>query len=178
MNFLVFSEKELTQTPKYSSFNKPHLLISITNPGAKVRIPKTHYCKETLNLEFLDIEDIGEDSFDQGIARNILDFVNSHSDGVHTIVVHCGAGLSRSVAVASALSKIINHRDDSIFSYGIPNMLVYNTILETYFMDKAYDLRWSSIYFMRDRNMKELLEPAINRIREYKVKKRREDKGE
>ena len=57
-------------------------------------------------------------------------------------------------------------------------MLVYNTILETYFMDKAYDLRWSSIYFMRDRNMKELLEPAINRIREYKVKKRREDKGE
>ena len=178
MNFLVFSEKELTQTAKYSSFNKPHLLISITNPGSKVNIPRTHYCKETLKLEFLDVEDIGQDSFNQGIARNILDFINSHVDGIHTIVVHCGAGLSRSVAIASALSKIINHMDDSIFSYGIPNMLIYNTILETYFMDKAYDLRWSSIYFMRDRNMKELLEPAVNRIREYNVKKRREDKGE
>lgn len=174
MNFLVLSEKDITQTDKYTSFTQKHLLISITNPNTTIKLPKTQYCKELLQLQFEDVEDISETSFTMEMARQILDFVNDHCDGVSAIVVHCGAGISRSVSIASALSKIINHTDDSIFSKGIPNMLVYTSLLDCYFMDVSYDLRWSAIYFMRDRNMKSLLTPVVDRIREYKLRKRKE----
>ena len=178
MDFVTFSEKELTQTTSYTKFNKPHLLISISNPNHKVMIPNSHYCKEVLRISFEDVEDITNNGFNQDIARQILDFVNNHCNSASAIVVQCGAGISRSVAVASALSKIINHKDDFLFSYGIPNMLVYITLLETYFMEKYADVRWSSIFFRRNKNMQEMLEPSVNRISEYKIKKRKEDKGE
>ena len=178
MHFVTFSEKELTQTSKYTDFSEPHLLISITNPNHKVIIPKSHYCKQILHLQFLDVEDIGNDSFNYDIAHGLLDFVDAHISTASAIVVHCGAGVSRSVAVASALSKIINHTDDNIFSYGIPNMLTYITILDAYFMDKHIDNRWSSIYYHRDKNLKNRLDANVNRLREYNVKKRKLEKGE
>ena len=178
MNFVTFSEKEVTQTSKYTDFSEPHLLISITNPNHKVVIPKSHYCKQVLNIEFEDTEDVSINSFNYDLAHQVLDFVNSHISTASAIVVHCGAGVSRSVAVASALSKIINHTDDNIFSYGIPNMLTYITLLDAYFMDKHIDSRWTSIYYHRDKNLKNRLDAGVNRLREYNIKKRKQEKGD
>jgi predicted protein tyrosine phosphatase len=71
--------------------------------------------------------------FDENMAQQILDFVTCFKDKVDMIVVHCEAGISRSAGVAGALSKILNGDDKYYFDHYLPNMLVYRTILNTYF---------------------------------------------
>lgn len=170
MEFITISEKELTSPEGYANIRKNHLLISIRNPKQHVEIPATHYCKEVLEVEFLDIEDITKDSFNKGLARQILDFVNNHISEAEAIVVQCGAGFSRSVAVASALSKIINHLDDDVFSRGVPNMLVYVTMLDAYYEQNNKN-KWSNIFYLRDKAMKDTLDPIRYRLWNYKVNK-------
>lgn len=180
MNFKTFSEKELNEKGKYMSYNQPHILISISNPKHKVNIPNSPYCKKMLSVQFDDIEQVTSEkvSFNFDIATRILNFVNEYCNLGTSIVVHCGAGVSRSIAVASALSKIINHEDDFIFSSGVPNMLVYTTLLDTYFTNNKSDNVWSSIYYLRSKSMKEKLVPVIFKIWEFKVRNRSKDKGE
>lgn len=175
MKFITLSEKEISTT--YLSIRNPHLLISISNPGPDVAIPSTPYCKGILRLKFHDVEDVTtkEIFFDHNMGREILDFVDEGISNVNTIVVHCGAGLSRSIATASALSKIINYRDDDIFSKGIPNMMVYLTILSEYFNERQIRTKWSRIFYVRNENLKQLLNPMIYKILDYKVRKREEE---
>ena len=63
----------------------------------------------------------------------VLDFVNKEEPDL--IITHCKAGVCRSAAVNAALSKIILERDDIFFKEGVPNMLVYTTILNAWFVD-------------------------------------------
>jgi predicted protein tyrosine phosphatase len=50
---------------------------------------------------------------------------------VDVVIVHCGAGVSRSAGLAAALAKWYNGSDLEFFKppYA-PNMLVYRTMLE------------------------------------------------
>ena len=168
MRFLTLSEKQLLQ--EYLQIKEPHVLISISNPNCIVKITNIPSCKGILKLKFQDIETIDEKSvfFDHGMARTLLDFINETVDRINLIVVHCGAGVSRSVAVASALSKIINNCDDYIFSKSSPNMLVYISILDCYFTED----KWNRITYLRDKSLKESLNPAIYRLISHKLKKR------
>lgn len=68
-------------------------------------------------------------------ADNIIQFVNQHINEVEQIIVHCGAGISRSAGVCAALMMIINGDDSAIFDNGqyCPNMHCYRLVLESYF---------------------------------------------
>lgn len=168
MQFLALSEKQLIQGD-YAKISKNHILISIKDIGRKLTVPKSQYCKKMLQLEFNDEYEISNSSFNQDLARQIIDFVNSNCFTVDLIIVHCYAGLSRSVAVASALSKILNNKDDDIYAIGMPNMLVYTTILDSYYSEQANDKKWSSIFFKRNEAMKKLLSPAVYRMWHFRA---------
>lgn len=90
-----------------------------------------------LKLSFDDIDYfVGENYvlFDETYADKILNFVekNKHVD---TLLVHCEAGISRSPAIAAAISKIyLGYKEDQIyFDKYSPNMLVYNVLLNVAF---------------------------------------------
>lgn len=173
MKFITFSKKEMES--KYFNVSVNHLLISINNPNEETHIHNNRYCKDILKVNFLDIEDIDNNEvyFDRSIARDILNFIDKNCTDVDTIVVHCGTGISRSVAVASALSKIINHKDDNIFSYGIPNMLVYITLLDEYFSNRNLDTEWHNIWYKRNFSLRNLLNAVVYKISEHKQRKRK-----
>lgn len=174
MKFITLSQKQVMHTTAYTSIRDNHILISIRNPGLSLDLPKSPYCKATLVLNFEDKEDIAPNTttFDADMAKQILDFVNAHCHKAGTIVVHCYAGVSRSVAVSSALSKILNHKDDNIYSIGTPNMLVYLTILQTYFSDKFSNKTYPAIHYHRNESLKACLTPIIYRIHEGKIRER------
>ena len=171
MHFITLNTKEMN-SPAYTSLKLPHLLISITDPNRVVKIPKTLHCKQRLDLNFLDIEKITDDSFNMGMAEEILNFINMYCHQVDLIVVHSENGQSRSVAVGSALSKILNHKDDGVFSHGISNMLVYVTILDAYFMEKP--LKWSKIDYLRNESVKRNVKGDVFKVYCYKQQKKKE----
>jgi predicted protein tyrosine phosphatase len=63
-------------------------------------------------------------------AKKIIEFVKKYLNKIELIVVQCDAGISRSAAVAAALSKCLNNDDEYFFKHYLPNSLVYKTILK------------------------------------------------
>ena len=151
MHFITLNTKQLN-SPAYTSLKLPHLLITITDAGKQIKVPAILHCKKRLHLNFSDIEGVDENGFDMSMAKDILDFVNDKAHLVDLIVVQSEHGIGRNTAVASALSKIINHKDDSVFSHGLANMFVYSTILDAYFMEKP--LKWPRIDYLRKESVK------------------------
>jgi len=98
-------------------------------------------CKKTLRLAFHDADPncfdttgYEDELFDEKRANLICDFVNEIKDEVDMLVVHCEAGVSRSPAIAGAISKFMFDDDSKFFkSPYTPNMYVYRKLLETYF---------------------------------------------
>lgn len=176
MDFITFSLDDMMHTDKFTSIMQPHLLISIRSHGQVVNLPKNHYTQATLNLEFDDITLVtGTDYyFDADLARKILEFVNAHCAKANLIVCHCQAGLSRSAAVCAALSKIINNRDDMYFANKIPNILVYASILEEYFLTPEYDRVYRALWYLRERSLKELLPINVLRLAKSRIPKKQD----
>lgn len=86
---------------------------------------------EALRLVFEDtLEPNRLDSFTGAQARQILDFVGRMRGRVDALLIHCEVGLSRSPAVAAALSRIYEGDDGRWFEMYFPNDLVYQRILE------------------------------------------------
>ncbi len=73
--------------------------------------------------------------FSEMHAKQIIEFINKHLNNIELIVTQCDAGISRSAAVAAALSKCINGDDAFFFRCFLPNSLVYKTILEEWHKD-------------------------------------------
>ena len=174
MNFVTISEKDI-KTAFYQQIRENHIVISISGSEDKETIiPNNPSRLGKLHLKFDDVEDIVETYtyFDRGCAKEILEFVEKYCTSVSLIVVQCKAGLSRSVGVASALAKIINGKDDDVFTKGIPNMFVYTTILDVFFGDPD----WSSVYprisNVRNRQLAQFLTPAMIRLYSAKNRKR------
>lgn len=170
INFMTLSEKQFRSTNLYKGLYENHLLISIGSKSTKLDIPNLPSCKGVLKLEFDDILCCAVDKvcFNSDDARKILDFVDSHINSVSLIVCQCKAGLSSSTAIAAALSKIINHKDDGIFMKTIPNMLVYTTILDEYFLNENVAINWPSIYFVKNKSMSNSLDMATYRSWKYR----------
>lgn len=131
-----------------SEFDLPHVVISMTDtPDYFPNIPEKN-CSGILRMTIWDTEDgehfrsihnfdaseIPEDKiFNSTHVKEILEFVFKHLNEIELIVCQCDMGLSRSAAVAAALSKILNGNDEEFFeSPYIPNKLIYKTILDEY----------------------------------------------
>ena len=86
-----------------------------------------------LRLVFDDItEPDTPRSFTPALAADILDFVASVWGQIGVLLIHCDVGLSRSPAVAAALSRIHYREDGPWFELDFPNRLVYEVLVETH----------------------------------------------
>ena len=176
MNFITLSAKDMSNPAIYKQIKDKHIVISISGSEDKETIiPSNLSCEGTLHLKFDDVEDIDSKYiyYNQGIAKDILDFVEKHCMQISTIVVQCQAGLSRSVGLASALAKILNGRDDNVFTRGVPNMFVYTTTLEVFFSNPNWDTEFFKISSVRNKQLGSFLSPAMVRLYSAKNRKRK-----
>lgn len=174
MKFLTFGEQSI-RTAAYSQIRDKHIVISISgSDDSEIMLPNNSNRLGQLFLKFDDVEDIQDEYiyFDRGCAKDVLDFVERYCTQISLIVVQCKAGLSRSVGLASALSKIINGVDDNVFTRGIPNMFVYSTMLEYFFGNPYWDADYSKISTIRNKQLSQFLSPSLIRLASAKNRKR------
>ena len=132
MQFIVLNEETATEF-KHEMY---HVVISIYSPSrSPISFVKCDKRLGVLYLCFHDadnkIESIPElVLFNKGMAIDVLTYIESIKDRIELIVVNCEAGISRSMGLCAALSKIYTGKDEYYFRQGLPNMLVYKTILE------------------------------------------------
>jgi predicted protein tyrosine phosphatase len=83
-----------------------------------------------LQLVFADITNAGKPgAFTAALTTEILDFVAQMWDKVEVFLVHCEIGLSRSPAIAAALSRVYYGDDGPWAEHDFPNPLVYRLIV-------------------------------------------------
>lgn len=140
MKFAVRNKKQI-ESENYV-LQVPHLIISIWSPGHELAHPKTNeHTLRILHLGFHDLDYMPEPGaaahdvlgriqlFDENMARDVRKFVEFYPEA-KTIVCQCEAGISRSAAIAAALSKHLNGHDDAFFRNYLPNALVYRVLLK------------------------------------------------
>ena len=131
--------------------NKNIAIISIQeieNGGNGFIFTKTNHCKDVLTLYFSDInpellskeemieieklKEIGYCKFfDESDAKKIKKFISKLEDlKVDVLLIHCAAGVSRSMAVGAAIDKYLTDNDSWYFENGVPNKYVYNLLLK------------------------------------------------
>lgn len=136
MDFLVLGRAEAMRIAP----EVPYVVISITTPGASAaRLADCPHRVSVLRLQFHDCdapqpehplissEPVSLISDEQ--ARSIVHFVEEHRSTVKLIICQCDAGMSRSAAVAAALSRWLQQDDEAFFRYYLPNTLVYHSVL-------------------------------------------------
>ena len=89
-------------------------------------------CRGVLTLYFDDVMRPVDEAvaFSEEMARSVIAFIDLHRD-VESLLVHCYGGQSRSRAVAAFAVKRLGGNNDKYFQSGNPNILVYNTLIET-----------------------------------------------
>lgn len=133
-DFYVYSRQGLAAARPHEV---PHIVISITSSVDDVaRLPENTRCRGTLRLAFPDAA-VASEVHAEGVlfsreqALDVWRFVRQHLDGIERIVVHCDAGMSRSPALAAALSKILAGDDAQFFGGRYrPNERVYRMVLD------------------------------------------------
>jgi predicted protein tyrosine phosphatase len=132
MRFVVLSRLQALNL----DLQEPHGVISIREPGSDMpAIPSNDFCRGILRLSFHDRDrpDPPESElFTADHARDIVRFVEDIRGAVDALVVHCEAGVSRSAAVAAALSQALYGEDRFFFDHYMPNRLVYSTLLRVW----------------------------------------------
>lgn len=97
--------------------------------------------KNIIRFDFDDIEKNDEGKcFTEEDAKNIVAFLNSHDlTKVDKIICSCDGGVSRSAAMAAALSLYLNGDDWNIWGNAqyVPNLTVYRTLLNVIFKSKS-----------------------------------------
>ena len=108
--------------------------ISDTHQAANIFYPNDNIV-DVLHLNFDDVDTDSTNAMQPSAAETVISFVNRYINDIDQIVVHCGAGISRSAGIAAALMLIINGNDKAIFENGryCPNMLCYKLMLNAYF---------------------------------------------
>jgi predicted protein tyrosine phosphatase len=124
--------------PEIAGLGAPLALVSISDfPDDFPEVP-TCDCRTVLRLSFEDVEgdfDFFEDKpaarpFTAHQARQVAAFVRGLPAGVRTLVFQCEAGVSRSPAMAAAVSRFLGMDDLCFFRLHMPNRLVYRLVLE------------------------------------------------
>ena len=119
----------------------PYLIISITDPEQpEANISDSSRLRATLRMKFHDVAkpsriaiQFASNSTDvymtEADAERILSFVSEHLAEVKLIVCHCEQGISRSAAIAAALSRILQDEDEFFFRHYWVNRYVYDLLL-------------------------------------------------
>lgn len=178
MRFLTLSEQQIKTSSIYNAIKEKHIVISITSAADnEVVLPTNINRVNQLFLKFDDVQDIDSRFiyFDRDMSKQILEFVESYINSVSLIIVQCQAGISRSVAVASALSKIVNYADDAIYTTGIPNMFVYTTLLDDFFGNRNWKHLYPKMAMQRRQAQLQWLSPNVSRLSVILDKKREND---
>ena len=116
--------------------DKPHIWISIQSPGDP--LPKFEDNPNRLAILFLEFADIdvprdGYKIFDEGMALDVLEFVEEYKNQIDVIYCQCQGGISRSAGMAEALYDISNDNNKEIIGLTfMANRKVYRTIINTY----------------------------------------------
>lgn len=133
MKVIVMNQRE---AEKYSSEiqNQTSFMISITSlnqDNAKVYTTRENNILNILKLSFDDSDSLYGMTLRD--ADKIRDFVIEAIKHTETIIVHCGAGQSRSAGVAAAILKYLYNDDSQIFKNRryTPNMRCYNMVLNS-----------------------------------------------
>ena len=139
-------------------------LISITGPASEAQLK--YGWNHLLRLEFhdADIEEFeGCLLFDQDMARQVIQFVESLPDHVTRFYVHCHAGISRSAGVA----KFVAEMTESPFNkdYSSYNRLVYSTLRKAYFGDQ-YGQGLSAFEVMPGASLSEIVDDVERATRQ------------
>ena len=178
MKIITLSQREIKDARIYNTIKEKHVVISITSAqDEEITLPNNVTRVSQLFLKFDDVQDIDERFiyFDRGMAKEICDFVETHINSISLIIVQCQAGISRSVAIGAALSKIINYSDDAVYTKGIPNMFVYTTILDFFFGSRYWKNEYPKIAYKRHQAMNYYLNPATIKLGSVMDKKRSND---
>ena len=119
----------------------PYLVVSITDPEQpEATIPESPFLWATVRMKFHDIAkpsriavQFATNSSDvymtEADAERILSFVGEHLAEVKLTVCHCEQGISRSAAIAAALSRILQDEDEFFFRHYWVNRYVYDLLL-------------------------------------------------
>lgn len=101
--------------------------------GFGVTFSESRFCRGVLTLYFDDTvrETEGAVLFSEEMAEQIIDFIDAHRQ-VDTLLVHCYAGQSRSLAVGAFAVKMLGADNNAYFAAGSPNLHVYNTLTDVY----------------------------------------------
>lgn len=128
----------------------PFGVISIQDSsGFGFRFVPERQCKDVLTLQFDDVDTVNETFcsgkvanfdefakdhklFTEDDAKQIVEFCRRNEDKINKLYIHCYAGISRSSAVAAAISKYYFNDDSKWFATRIPNMRVYRLILNAF----------------------------------------------
>jgi len=132
MSFLVLNRHEAeTAVP-----DVPYLVISVTDPERdEAALAESPDRRAVLRLRFHDKggrRPPAEGKMVMGPeeARAVVAFVRTHQAEAELIVCQCEAGISRSAAIAAALSRILQGEDHFFFEHYAPNDWIYHTLLE------------------------------------------------
>ncbi len=134
MDFVVVSRQEIeTGIPVRTAY----VVISITDPKSRpARIKRPAGFRDVLRLQFHDAVPVTVFTLPPEIvlmnedhAREIWQFVDKWQETIATIVVHCEQGMSRSPAVAAAISKILDGDGSQFFHEYMPNRYVYDLMM-------------------------------------------------
>lgn len=103
--------------------------ISITgcseNRANLGRIPEGNI----LRLSFDDV-DSGDTAMTLAQAQQVVQFVTEND--IDLLIIHCGAGRSRSAGVAAAIMDHFNREGDVIFQRYTPNMHCYRMVMNAF----------------------------------------------
>ena len=114
-----------------------YVVISITDPGSRpARIQRPTGFRDLLRLQFHDAVSVKGFTLPANIvlmnedhARAIWQFVRQWQETVETIVVHCEQGMSRSPAVAAAISNVLDGDGSQFFEEYVPNRYIYDLLV-------------------------------------------------
>lgn len=127
-----------------ASIEESHIWISITSTRSTFADLKPNpNCKGILRLSFDDVSNVFRfDDYDRGSpiltpisedqCQGVWEFVDARLGTFKSIYVHCDAGISRSPAIAAALSKFYLGSEEYYFKAGIyfPQEFVYCSLLK------------------------------------------------
>ena len=137
MEVFVFSREEIEAGVLIES---AYVVISIRDPDKpRPKIKMQAGLREVLYLAFNDVEpssllepspEIKNITPEQ--ADEICNFVHRHKADVGAIVVHCEQGMSRSPAVAAAISDALGLDPKRFWQLHTPNEYVYHTVSDAF----------------------------------------------
>lgn len=124
---MIIEVMSRTQAEK-TKFDNDTMVISISNVGQE---EPSIQSDNVFLFNFDDEEAPHPNAMKDFEARHLVNMVKVKRNSVSKIVVHCGAGISRSAGVAAALSKWLNNDDSFIFDNPkfCPNRTCYRLVL-------------------------------------------------